>query len=59
MYACVTPVGFDTSDKFENHCARQFSGIEFVFLNIFVCVEFFVVFCAACFLSLFLFDISL
>ena len=22
MYACMTPVGFDTSDKFENHCAR-------------------------------------
>ena len=20
MYACMTPVGFDTSDKFENHC---------------------------------------
>ena len=19
MYACMTPVGFDTSDKFENH----------------------------------------
>ena len=22
MYACMTPVGFDTSDKFENHCSR-------------------------------------
>ena len=22
MYACMTPVGFDTSDKFENHCFR-------------------------------------
>ena len=22
MYACMTPVGFDTSDKFENHCCR-------------------------------------
>ena len=21
MYACMTPVGFDTSDKFENHCS--------------------------------------
>ena len=20
MYACMTPVGFDTFDKFENHC---------------------------------------
>ena len=20
MYACMTPVGFDTSDKFENYC---------------------------------------
>ena len=24
MYACMTPVGFDTSDKFENHCPRVF-----------------------------------
>ena len=23
MYACMTPVGFDTSDKFENHCSTQ------------------------------------
>ena len=23
MYACMTPVGFDTSDKFENHCFTQ------------------------------------
>ena len=23
MYACMTPVGFDTSDKFENHCTKQ------------------------------------
>ena len=23
MYACMTPVGFDTSDKFENHCVKQ------------------------------------
>ena len=22
MYACMTPVGFDTSDKFENHCYK-------------------------------------
>ena len=22
MYACMTPVGFNTSDKFENHCSR-------------------------------------
>ena len=22
MYACMTPIGFDTSDKFENHCSR-------------------------------------
>ena len=22
MYACMTPVGFDTSDKFENHCSK-------------------------------------
>ena len=22
MYACMTPVGFDTSDKFENHCFK-------------------------------------
>ena len=22
MYACMTHVGFDTSDKFENHCFR-------------------------------------
>ena len=25
MYACMTPVGFDTSDKFENHWFRPFS----------------------------------
>ena len=24
MYACMTPVGFDTSDKFENHWSRVF-----------------------------------
>ena len=24
MYACMTPVGFDTSDKFENHWIRIF-----------------------------------
>ena len=24
MYACMTPVGFDTSDKFENHCSKSF-----------------------------------
>ena len=24
MYACMTPVGFDTSDKFENHCYRHY-----------------------------------
>ena len=24
MYACMTPVGFDTSDKFENHCFSAF-----------------------------------
>ena len=24
MYACMTPVGFDTSDKFENHCLSDF-----------------------------------
>ena len=23
MYACMTPVGFDTSDKFENHCLSE------------------------------------
>ena len=23
MYACMTPVGFDTSDKFENHCTKR------------------------------------
>ena len=23
MYACMTPVGFDTSDKFENHWTRR------------------------------------
>ena len=23
MYACMTPVGFDTSDKFENHWSRR------------------------------------
>ena len=23
MYACMTPVGFDTSDKFENHCYKK------------------------------------
>ena len=22
MCACMTPVGFDTSDKFENHCLK-------------------------------------
>ena len=22
MYACMTLVGFDTSDKFENHCPK-------------------------------------
>ena len=22
MYACMTPVGFDTSDNFENHCFK-------------------------------------
>ena len=32
MYACMTPVGFDTSDKFENHCFRVF--ILKVFLNL-------------------------
>ena len=28
MYACMTPVGFDTFDKFENHWLRWPSGIE-------------------------------
>ena len=23
MYACMTPVGFDTSNKFENHCSSS------------------------------------
>ena len=27
MYACMTPVGFDTSDKFENHCCRGSGGV--------------------------------
>ena len=26
MYACMTPVGFDTSDKFENHCYNEWRG---------------------------------
>ena len=27
MYACMTPVGFDTSDKFENHWPRVLKRI--------------------------------
>ena len=26
MYACMTPVGFDTSDKFENHCPTLYEN---------------------------------
>ena len=26
MYACMTSVGFDTSDKFENHWTRAICG---------------------------------
>ena len=33
MYACVTPVGFDTSDKFENHCSNLLPIIHFSFSN--------------------------
>ena len=28
MYACMTPVGFDTSDKFGNHCCSSFRLIK-------------------------------
>ena len=31
MYACMTPVGFDTSDKFENHCSNK---IKVLFSNV-------------------------
>ena len=26
MYTCMTPVGFDTSDKFENHWCSELRG---------------------------------
>ena len=29
MYACMTPVGFDTSDKFENHWITVFFILYF------------------------------
>ena len=29
MYACMTPVGFDTSDKFENHCAIPIIAVNY------------------------------
>ena len=28
MYACMTPVGFDTSDKFENHCSKSLFSVR-------------------------------
>ena len=28
MYACMTPVGFDTSDKFENHSLKLLMRIN-------------------------------
>ena len=31
MYACMTPVGFDTSDKFENHCYSELHDRKFDF----------------------------
>ena len=36
MYACMTPVGFDTSDKFENHCSTPYhcclATVKFLYL---------------------------
>ena len=31
MYACMTPVGFDTSDKFENHWFTRRAAFETIF----------------------------
>ena len=33
MYACMTLVGFDTSDKFENHCFSvcDMARMQFIF----------------------------
>ena len=28
MYACMIPVGFDTSDKFENHWRRALNSLS-------------------------------
>ena len=33
MYACMTPVGFDTSDKFENHCPKLYYFFENLEVN--------------------------
>ena len=40
MYACMTPVGFDISDKFENHCSKMSffsSAARAITLNLLKC----------------------
>ena len=35
MYACMTPVGFDTSDKFENHCSKVYYFTISLYLHLY------------------------